>query len=161
MEALAGLNAHCTRQSPRGLPVHYVVPHPWPHLRGFFPDRRRPRRSDRTPAYWQHMAHPIQPRDLMVFDVHCLVVRYSVCDGPPLSSTFNFSALTGSPDRPPFNSVRFWVLNFFHKLRSQNKCNEYDSHHTTIQRTDAVVLNREIVLFQNIFSSSPYNSSIP
>ena len=61
----------------------------------------------------------------------------------------------------PSTAFAFGVLNFFHKLRSQNKCNEYDSHHTTIQRTDAVVLNREIVLFQNIFSSSPYNSSIP
>jgi hypothetical protein len=95
----------------------------------------------------------------MVFDltgVHRLVVRYCLCDGAPsrciqLLRTRWFPATTERPS----TAFAFDILNFFHKLQNQNKCNPYDFYHAIIQRTDAAGLNPEIVHFYFSSASSP------
>jgi hypothetical protein len=85
----------------------------------------------------------------MVFDLsgaHRLVVQYCGCDDAP--SKYNqllcarwFPATSTNPS----TVFAFDILDFFHKLQDQNKCNPYDFYHAIIQRTDAAGLNPEIV----------------
>lgn len=90
-------------------------------------------------------------RDLMVFDLsgaHRLVVRYCDCINAPAR---HIQLLRGrwfpaTIDRPS-TAFAFDILDFFHKLQDQNKCNPYDFYHAIIQRTDAAGLNREIVRY--------------
>lgn len=94
---------------------------------------------------------PSSLRDLMVFDlsrVHRLVVQYCGCgDGIPkhiqLLRARWFPAMIDHLS----TVFTFNLLDFFHKLQNQNKCNPYDFYHTIIQRTDAACLDPEIVSF--------------
>ena len=45
----------------------------------------------------------------------------------------------------PSTAFAFDILDFFHKLQNQNKCNLYNFYHAIIQRTDAAGVNPEIV----------------
>jgi len=92
---------------------------------------------------------PTPLRDLMVFDLsgaHRLVVRYCDCINAPAR---HIQLLRGrwfpaTIDRPS-TAFAFDILDFFHKLQDQNKCNPCDFYNAIIQRTDAAGLNPEIV----------------
>ena len=86
----------------------------------------------------------------MVFDlsgVHRLVVRYCGCDGT-LSKDIQLLDAYWFPATiyRPATAFAFDILDFFHKLQDQNKCNPYDFYHAITQRSDAAGLNPEIVL---------------
>lgn len=88
-------------------------------------------------------------QDLMVFNlsgVHRLVVRYCDCPGSPRKHIQLLRAgwFPATIDRPS-TAFNFDILDFFHKLQNQNKCNPYDFYHAIIQRTDAAGINPEIV----------------
>jgi len=92
---------------------------------------------------------PTPLRDLMVFDLsgaHRLVVRYCDCIGAPAR---HIQLLRGrwfpATINRPSTAFAFDILDFFHKLQDQNKCNPYDFYNAIIQRTDAARLNPEIV----------------
>ena len=88
---------------------------------------------------------------LMVFDlsgVHRLVVRYCGCREAPSKYIQLLRARWFSATIDRLSTVfAFDVLDFFHKLQNQNKCNPYDFYNAIIQRTDAAGLNPEIVRF--------------
>ena len=102
----------------------------------------------------------------MVFNlsgVHRLVVRYCGCDGtiPKHTQLLRTCWFPVTLDRPA-TAFAFDILDFFHKLQNQNKCNPYDFYHAIIQRSDAAGLNPEIVrpLFIYFVCSSPVNLSL-
>ena len=86
----------------------------------------------------------------MVFDlsgVHRLVVHYCGCDGNlskdiQLLDAYWFPATIYCPA----TTFAFDILNFFHKLQDQNKCNPYDFYNAITQHLNAAGLNPEIVL---------------
>jgi len=85
----------------------------------------------------------------MVFDlsgVHRLVVRYCNCDrtAPNYIQLLRVRWFPATIERPS-TVFGFDILDFFHKLQNQSKCNPYDFYHAIIQRTDAAGLNPEIV----------------
>lgn len=85
----------------------------------------------------------------MVFDLsgaHRLVVRYCHC-GPFTPKNIQLLRARWFPAtiERPSTAFNFDLLDFFHKLQNQSKCNPYDFYHTLIQRTDAAGLNSEIV----------------
>lgn len=91
----------------------------------------------------------------MVFDLsgaHRLVIRYCNCD-PPASKRVQLLRARWFPAtiKHPSTVFTFNLLDFFHKLQNQNKCNPYDFYHAIIQRTDAAGLNTEIVRSSFIF----------
>jgi len=98
-------------------------------------------------------SNPTTLRNLMVFDlsgVHRLVVKYCNCDRPPpkriqLLRSRWFPATIIRPS----TAFTFDILDFYHKLQDQSKCNPYDFYHAIIQRTDAAGLKPEIV--RNLF----------
>ena len=87
----------------------------------------------------------------MVFDlsgVHRLVTRYCKCrDAPPKHVQLLRARWFPATIERPATVFTFDILDFFHKLQNQNKCNPYDFYHSIIQRTDAAGLNPEIVRF--------------
>ena len=93
----------------------------------------------------------------MVFDlsgVHCLIVCYCGCDGTlskdiQLLNAYWFPATIYHPAM----AFAFDILNFFHKLQDQNKCNPYDFYNAITQCSNAAGLNPEIVLLLFIRSS--------
>jgi hypothetical protein len=88
----------------------------------------------------------------MVFDlngVHRLVVRYCDCSVlagsvPKYTQLLRVHWFPATIHRPS-TAFTFNLLDFFHKLQNQNKCNLYDFYNTVIQRTDAAGLDAEIV----------------
>ena len=87
----------------------------------------------------------------MVFDLsgaHRLIVQYCYCDSSPPKNIqlLRFRWFPATIKRPS-TAFAFDILDFFHKLQNQNKCNPYDFYHAIIQRTDAAGLNPEIVRF--------------
>jgi len=85
----------------------------------------------------------------MVFDLsgaHRLVVRYCGCEAAPPKHIQLLRArwFPATIDRPS-TVFAFDILNFFHKLQNQNKCNPYDFYHAIIQRANAAGLDPEIV----------------
>lgn len=92
---------------------------------------------------------PSPLQDLMVFDlsgVHRLVIRYCGCGDSVSKYTQLLRArLFPATTERPSTAFSFNLLDFFHKLQSQNKCNLYDFYHTIIQRADAAGLDSEIV----------------
>ena len=104
--------------------------------------------------------NPSSLQDLMVFDlsrVHRLVVWYSSCGGfgDNVPKHIQLFCVHWFPVMIvhwfPVMIVRllttftFNLLNFFHKLQNQNKCNPYNFYHTIIRRTDAAGLDPVIV----------------
>lgn len=92
---------------------------------------------------------PSSLHDLMVFDlsgVHRLVVRYCGCDRtiPKYIQLLRARWFPATIDRPA-TAFAFDILDFFHGLQNQNKCNPYDFYHAIIQRSDAAGLRPEIV----------------
>jgi hypothetical protein len=99
----------------------------------------------------------------MVFDLsgaHRLVVCYCDCEGTPPKDIQLIRArwFPATIDRPS-TAFAFNILDFFHKLQNQNKCNPYDFYHAIIQRTDAAGLNPEIVRFFHFPLPFAYSSS--
>lgn len=94
---------------------------------------------------------PSTLRDLMVFDlsgVHRLVVRFCCCESaPPKRIQLIRARWFPATIHRPATAFAFDILDFFHKLQNQNKCNSYDFYHAIIQRSDAAGLNPEIVCF--------------
>lgn len=103
-------------------------------------------------------------RDLMVFDlsgVHRLVVRYCDCpDAPPKDIQLLREGLFPATTHRPATAFSFNILDFFHTLQSQNKCNPYDFYHAIIQRADAARLSPQIVCFPILLSVTPLISSL-
>ena len=100
----------------------------------------------------------------MVFDLsgaHRLVVRYCYCDhhAPKHVQLLRARWFPATIERPS-TAFAFDILDFFHKLQNQSKCNPYDFYNAIIQRTDAAGLNPEIVS-SFFFISVPLSSSIP
>lgn len=90
----------------------------------------------------------------MVFDlcgVRRLVVQYCGCGGftDSISKYTQLLRVRWFPAtiERPSTVFSFNMLDFFHKLQNQNKCNLYDFYHTIIQRADAAGLDSEIVCF--------------
>jgi len=82
---------------------------------------------------------------------HRIVVRYCDCPGAPLKHIQLFRArwFPTTIDRPS-TAFGFDILDFFHKLENQKKCNQYDFYQAIIQRADVAGLtNPEIVRFSN------------
>lgn len=99
---------------------------------------------------------PSSLRDLMVFDlsgVHRLVVRYCGCDGTlsKHAQLLRARLFPATIDRPA-TAFAFDILDFFHELQNQNKCNPYDFYRAIIQRSDAAGLNPAIVCLLFILS---------
>lgn len=91
---------------------------------------------------------PSSLRDLMVFDlsgVHRLVVRYCECDVTLPNHTQLLLAdwFPAMIDRPA-TAFADDLLDFFHTLQDQNKCNPYDFYNAILQRTDAAGLGPKI-----------------
>ena len=85
----------------------------------------------------------------MVFDLsgaHRLVVRYCRCihTSPKHIQLLRNSWFPATIERPS-TAFNFDMLDFFHKLQNQSKCNPYDFYHTIRQRTDAAGLDPAIV----------------
>ena len=100
---------------------------------------------------------PSPLHDLMVFDlsgVHRLVVRYCGCDGTLSKHTQLLRArwFPATLDRPA-TAFSFNILDFFHELQNQNKCNPYDFYRAILQRSDAAGLNPGIVCLLFILSA--------
>ena len=93
--------------------------------------------------------NPTPLRDLMVFalsGVHRLVVRYCGCLGAPRKNIQLLHArLFPATITQPSMAFAFDILDFFHKLQDQNKCNPYDFYHAIIQCTDAAGLSPNII----------------
>ena len=85
----------------------------------------------------------------MVFDLsgaHRLVVSYCDCiDAPARSIQLLRGRWLPATITRPSTAFAFDILDFFHKLQDQSKCNPYDFYNAIIQRTDAAGLNPEIV----------------
>lgn len=98
-------------------------------------------------------------RDLMVIDssgVHRLVVRYCNCPGsPPKHIQLLDACLFPATIDCPATAFSFDMLDFFHGLQNQNKCNPYDFYHAVIQRTNAAGLNPETVRFSILSAVIP------
>ena len=96
-------------------------------------------------------SNPTTLHNLMVFDlsgIHRLVVRYCNCEGhPPKRVQLLRSRWFPATIHRPSTAFTFDILDFFHKLQDQNKCNPYDFYHAIIQRTDAAGLKPEIVRY--------------
>ena len=92
---------------------------------------------------------PLQ--DLMIFDlcgVHRLVIWYYNCaDRVPKRTQLMHARLFPATIERPSTAFSFNMLDFFHKLQNQNKCNLYNFYHTITQRADAASLDSEIVSF--------------
>ena len=92
---------------------------------------------------------PSSLHNLMVFDlsgIHHLIVHYCCCDRPTpnyiqLLCVHWFPAMTEHPS----TVFAFNILDFFHKLQNQSKCNPYNFYHTIIQCMDTTGLNPKIV----------------
>ena len=92
---------------------------------------------------------PSPLHDLMVFDlsgVHRLVVRYCGCDGtlPKDMQLIRQRLFPATIDRPA-TAFAFDILEFFHELQNQNKCNPYDFYQTILRLSDAAGLKPDIV----------------
>ena len=85
----------------------------------------------------------------MVFNLsgaHRLVVRYCGCgDAPSKYDQLLRGCWFPATFENPSTVFAFDILDFFHKLQDQNKCNPYDFYHAIIQCMDAAGLNPEIV----------------
>ena len=93
--------------------------------------------------------HPSKLHNLMVFDLsgaHRLVVHYCNCHGHPPKhiQLLRVRWFPATIERPS-TTFAFDILDFFHKLQNQSKCNPYDFYNAIIQRTNAAGLNPEIV----------------
>lgn len=91
---------------------------------------------------------PTALQNLMVFDlsgVHRLVVRYCDCGAPGKYFQLLRARLFPSTMDRPATAFTFDILDFFHKLQNQNKCNPYDFYNAILQRSDAAGLNPGIV----------------
>lgn len=94
-------------------------------------------------------SNPTALLNLMVFDLsgaHRLVVQYCDCDRPPPKRVQLLRSrwFPATIERPS-TAFAFDILDFFHKLQDQNKCNPFDFYHAIIQRTDAAGVKPEIV----------------
>jgi hypothetical protein len=92
----------------------------------------------------------------MVFDLsgaHRLVVRYCHCHRhiPKHIQLLRARWFPATLERPS-TVFAFDILDFFHKLQNNSKCNSYDFYNAILQRADAAGLNPEIVCF--FFSAS-------
>lgn len=90
----------------------------------------------------------------MVFDlsgVHRLVVCYCGCDStyPKHIQLLRARWFPATIDRPA-TAFSFDILDFFHKLQNQSKCNPYDFYNAILQRSNAAGLNPEIVRLLSI-----------
>lgn len=97
----------------------------------------------------------------MVFDLsgaHRIVVRYCFCDRrPPKRIQLLRSRWFPATIHRPSTAFTFDILDFFHKLQDQNKCNPYDFYHAILQRTDAAGLKPEIVRrFSSVVCACPH-----
>ena len=86
----------------------------------------------------------------MVFDlngVHRIVLQYCHCPSNPAPHEIQLLRARWFPATVfrPSTSFSFQLLDFFHKLQDQNKCNSYDFYHTIMQRTDNAGIEPEIV----------------
>ena len=100
---------------------------------------------------------PSSLRNLMVFDlsgVHRLVVHYCGCDGtlPKDMQLIRAHWFPAMIDRPATAFV-FDILEFFHKLQNQNKCNPYDFYRTILQLSDAAGLKPDIICLSFVLSA--------
>lgn len=110
--------------------------------------------------------HPSKLHNLMVFDLssaHRLVVRYCYCDSHPPKhiQLLRVRWFPATMERPS-TAFAFDILDFFHKLQNQSKCNPYDFYNAIIQRTNAAGLNPEIVsLFLTFLPCSLTGPPVP
>ena len=99
---------------------------------------------------------PSTLHDLMVIDlngVHHIVVKYCHCIASADGGAHGVSRCTQLLREHWFpatiarlsTAFTFELLDFFHKLQDQNKCNPYDFYHTIIQHSDNAGLDQEIV----------------
>lgn len=88
--------------------------------------------------------------DHMVFDlngVHRIVIQYCHCPSnatPHEVQLFREDWFPATVFRPS-TSFTFELLDFFHKLQDQNKCNSYDFYHTIMQCADNAGLEPQVV----------------
>lgn len=98
---------------------------------------------------------PSALKDHLVFDLngaHRLVIRYCRCPSNSVSHRRQLLRARWFPAsvNRPSTSFTFTLLDFFHKLQDQNKCNTYDFYHTIMQRTDNAGVHPEIVSSQTL-----------
>lgn len=103
----------------------------------------------------------------MVFDlngVHRIVIQFCHCSPDPVSHDIQLLRSRWFPATVyrPSTSFSFQLLDFFHKLQDQNKCNSYDFYHTIMQRTDNAELDPEIVSVVHYpFEDDTYTCAVP
>lgn len=102
-------------------------------------------------------SNPSKPIDQTVFDlngVHRIVVRFCHCSSSSASHQIQLLQARWFPATVfrPSTSFSFNLLDFFHKLQDQNKCNSYDFYHTIMQRSNNAKLEPEIVSLCSLLS---------
>ncbi|KAF9781630.1 hypothetical protein BJ322DRAFT_1010663 [Thelephora terrestris] len=100
-------------------------------------------------------SNPSKPIDQTVFDlngVHRIVVRFCHCSSSSASHQIQLLQARWFPATVfrPSTSFSFNLLDFFHKLQDQNKCNSYDFYHTIMQRSNNAKLEPEIFRYNEI-----------